>query len=64
MLLLFFVNASLLLYVKTCKWFLAIRTGGWVNHTHTHCCLGQDLSTNMQQNDIDLQMTLTFNIVL
>jgi len=33
-------------------------------HAHTQCCLGQDLFTNMYHHDLDLQMTLTFNIVL
>jgi len=33
-------------------------------HTHTQWCLGQDLFTNMNHRDIDLQMTLIFNIVL
>jgi len=27
-------------------------------HTHTQCCLGQDLFTNMLHHDLDLQMTV------
>jgi len=29
-----------------------------------HCCLGQDLFINVQHYDLDIQMTLTLNIVL
>jgi len=33
-------------------------------HTYTQCFLGPEPFTNMYHCDIDLQMTLIFNIVL
>ena len=27
-------------------------------HTHTQCCLGQDIITNMYHRELDLQMTV------